>query len=564
MFPCFDDPELKARFVISVVVDDEFSCMSNMPEVTRDATSSGTSLYTFAESPPMSTYVCYKRLRSPDISRYVRLMILNQLVAIVVGKFDHLQLNTAQSKVTVYTPRGQAEDGNFALHFASRCLEFYETLFGMSYTLPKLDLVAIPDFACGAMENWGLVLFQPHKLLLKWSEASLDRQRVVSDCIFHELAHQWLGNLVTITSWDELWLKEGLATWISAYAMNHFQPNWHVWSFFILDAREQAMEIDSLHATHPLYTGNQDPTDYGQSFDQISYRKGACIIHMIYSLLGDSRFFTGIRCYIESYKFSNASADEVWLVLQTVGTIPIPWMRGWVETMGFPLVTVEDFSGGDSKGQRLFHLRMCRHYELQDDIRDACRATLKFPIRLSIRTESAKTELNFDSSDAVVSLAESRYHLFNAGYSGYFRTKYREHGIMALVRAAQVGDIDDTETAGLLADTVALCRSGHVKTSVLLGLVSQLCEDARPPITLHLLKHLVDFRVSHLFQRPEIVNAVEAFCLAQIRHWTERRDFFTLGGACVIKDDEVSKVLDFMIVLGDHGSGKFYPLTVEV
>ena len=213
-FPCFDEPALKSEFTITLIADQSHTCLSNMNVLSERQTESGKKAVTFQKSPPMSTY----------------------LVAFIVGELNYVETKEFRIPIRVYaTPDKDIEHGRFSLNLAAKTLAFYEKEFASSFPLPKMDMVAVPDFSAGAMENWGLVTYRVVDLLFDEKTSGASTKQRVAEVVQHELAHQWFGNLVTLDFWDGLWLNEGFATWMSWYSCNKFYPEWKVWENFVTD-----------------------------------------------------------------------------------------------------------------------------------------------------------------------------------------------------------------------------------------------------------------------------------------------------------------------------------------
>lgn len=253
-FPCWDEPALKAVFEVTLVVPRDRVVISNMPPSHTELEEGGLKTVRFAETPMMSTY----------------------LLAFVVGEFDHVETRTAEGvAVRVYTPVGKAEQGRFALEVASRTLSFFQDYFEVAYPLPKMDLIAIPDFAAGAMENWGAATFREILVLVDPQESSAATRERVATVVAHELAHQWFGDLVTMEWWSQLWLNESFASWISYLAVDHLFPEWQVWKQFVFDEYARAMTLDGLESSHPIEVEVNHSREISEIFDAISYSKGA-------------------------------------------------------------------------------------------------------------------------------------------------------------------------------------------------------------------------------------------------------------------------------------------------
>ena len=258
-FPCWDEPARKATFAATLIVPADRTAFSNMPVLAETLLADGTKRITFAPTPKMSTY----------------------LLAFVVGEFDFLQAFTSAGvAVRVYTPPGQTEKGRFGLEVAVKSLEFYDEYYGSPYPLPKLDMVAVPEFAMGAMENWGLVTYRAIDLLIDLQNASSSQKQRVCSVVTHELAHQWFGNLVTMEWWNDLWLNEGFASWMQTASAAEFFPEWQLWTQFCSSNLGGAMGLDALRTSHPIQVPIAHAEEVEQVFDAISYFKGSAVSSM--------------------------------------------------------------------------------------------------------------------------------------------------------------------------------------------------------------------------------------------------------------------------------------------
>ena len=253
-FPCWDEPARKAIFGVTLTVPKHMDAFSNMPELSNKTLAGGTKKeIAFLDSPIMSTY----------------------LLAFVIGEFDYVQAQTGHGVlIRVYTPPGKSDSGAFALDCATKSLDAYNDFFGIPYPLPKLDMVAIPEFAAGAMENWGLVTYREVDLLIDPTKASSNQKQRVCTVVTHELAHQWFGNLVTMTWWDDLWLNEGFASWAENWAADVLFPHWAMWDQFTTGHLSAALRLDSLKSSHPIQVPIHHAEEVEEVFDAISYCKG--------------------------------------------------------------------------------------------------------------------------------------------------------------------------------------------------------------------------------------------------------------------------------------------------
>ncbi|KAM3257095.1 hypothetical protein ACQJBY_049440 [Aegilops geniculata] len=318
-FPCWDEPAFKAKFKLTLEVPSELVALSNMP--VANATFAGPiKTVRYQESPPMSTY----------------------LVAIVVGLFEYVEgMTTKGTRVRVYTQIGKSNQGKFALDVGVKSLNLYKDYFATPYPLPKLDMVAIPDFAAGAMENYGLVTYREVALLFDDKSSSASSKQNIAITVAHELAHQWFGNLVTMEWWTHLWLNEGFATWMSHLAVDSFFPQWNIWTQF-LDSTTTALRLDSLEASHPIEVEIHHASEVDQIFDAISYDKGASVIRMLQSYLGAERFQKAMASYMKKYAYSNAKTEDLWAVLEKETGEPVKdLMTTWTKQKGYPVINAK-------------------------------------------------------------------------------------------------------------------------------------------------------------------------------------------------------------------------------
>jgi aminopeptidase 2 len=298
-FPCFDEPALKATFAVTLIADENMTCLSNMDvasEKTVDSKISGgkRKAITFNPSPVMSTY----------------------LLAFVIGELNYIETNAFRVPVRVYAPKDKnIEHGRFPLDLAAKTLEFYEKTFNSPFPLPKMDMVAIPDFSAGAMENWGLITYRVVDLLIDEKASGAAVKQRVAETVQHELAHQWFGNLVTMDYWDGLWLNEGFATWMSWYSCDVFYPDWKVWEGYVTDNLAGALSLDSLRSSHPIEVPVKRADEINQIFDAISYSKGSSVIRMISKYVGEETFMEGIRRYLKKHAYGNTETGDLWAAL---------------------------------------------------------------------------------------------------------------------------------------------------------------------------------------------------------------------------------------------------------
>lgn len=333
-FPCFDEPNFKAVFNIKITCKKNFMVLSNMDSSQTIINNDNTHTIEFEPTPKMSTY----------------------LVAFIVGNFDNVRgVNKYGKIVNIYsvpTEINNIERMKFSLDIAIKCLNWYEDWFGpgLGYPLKKLDLVAIPDFSSGAMENWGLMTFRPEYLLCK-NDSELSHKIDVVVTIAHEIAHQWFGNLVTMDWWTYLWLNESMATYYGWKVCDQLFPQWNVWQRFVNDEYQYALEVDALVTSHPIEFNEsiiKKSKDIDQIFDGISYSKGSCLIRGLINQLGEENFKLGMRLYIHDNMYKNTTSEHLWQAFnlalkinkENIGDINTI-MKTWTSQTGYPVVVAK-------------------------------------------------------------------------------------------------------------------------------------------------------------------------------------------------------------------------------
>ncbi|KAG0419280.1 putative M1 family aminopeptidase 2, partial [Dictyocoela roeselum] len=292
LMPCFDQPDMKATFRLTLETDD-VEVISNTHGKSH-LLANGRKVTVFERTPKMSTY----------------------LLAFVIGELEHHEEYLNNIQIRVYTIEGEKSKGEYAIRVAAQCLDFFQRYFAFPYPLKKLDLVGIPEFSMGAMENWGLVTFRETALLYDPYNSNVHQKKRIAEVVCHELAHQWFGNLVTMKWWDDLWLNEGFATYAASLAMENIPiVNWDVWTDFIATETDRGMGEDALKSSHPIKVDVYDPNDIDQIFDGISYSKSASLIRMIENFLGKEKFKASLASYIKKFQYSNATTADLWEML---------------------------------------------------------------------------------------------------------------------------------------------------------------------------------------------------------------------------------------------------------
>ncbi|KAI8905519.1 peptidase family M1-domain-containing protein [Gorgonomyces haynaldii] len=463
IFPCYDEPNKKATFDVILNVEPQYTALANMNVIEEKTVSvNGKSLkqVKYATTPLMSPY----------------------LFALAVGEFDYLEavakpkLPGAQPVVCrTYTLKGQAELGRFGLGVCTRVLEFFTDFFGIPYPLPKMDMIAIPDFGAGAMENWGLVTYREVLLLFDEGKTSASTKKQIAYVIGHELAHQWFGNLVTMDWWNELWLNEGFATFVGWLATDHCFPDWKIWTFFVTDEFSQGLGLDALRSSHAIDIDVNSPSEINQIFDAISYSKGASVIRMLNAYLGPDKFAQGVSNYLKKHSFGNAKTTDLWAALsEASGKDAATMMHGWTKEMGYPIVTVSKEEYNPTTKKLTLHLQQQRFLSSGDVKPEDDKTVWHIPINVVTSAGVTGHLLSTKTGTIVFDYDPSGFYKLNYKTTGFYRVNYPASHLKKLGELiAQNPTLLTTEDrAGLVSDAFALARAGHVQTSAALDLVS--------------------------------------------------------------------------------------------
>src|SRR5512137_2629801 len=430
VFPSFDEPAFRATFDIVITAPAKFEAVSNMPVARQCALADGRRETAFQRSPSMPTY----------------------LVALAVGEFDALTDRFDGIPLRILTAPGRAQEGRYAMEVTKQLLGYFRDYFGVPYMLPKLDQLAIPGGRSGAMEDWGAISYSEVLLLYDPQRSPPRQQQTIFNIVAHEIAHQWFGNYVTAAWWDDIWLNEAFADWMQKKALAHFNPQWGTRARERI-SREHALEVDGTSATRAVADPPAHESAIEEVFDEITYSKGGSVLRMFEAQLGEEVFRDGMRRYMAGHAYSNATADDLWHHLSAAAGIDLTdVIGGWVRQRGFPLLKVVTACNSDRTRVELSQERFTSTSSAQ------LAAMWQVPVVIHaggvtkrVSLGRAPEQVDFPGCIAVVA---------NGGDTGYYRVQYDE-GNMARLRAGFAA-LPPTERVGLVADTMALARSGRI------------------------------------------------------------------------------------------------------
>ena len=448
-FPCWDEPSFKAVFAVTLAIDPALTAVSNTA-IVSESREDGRKIVRFADSIKMSTY----------------------LVAFVVGELEATDaVMVRRTPLRVWCVPGKKHLARFGQEIGAASLAFFEDYYGLPYPGDKLDLLAIPDFAAGAMENLGAITFRETALLVDESAASHAELERVADVVAHENAHMWFGDLVTLSWWNGIWLNEAFATFMEMLAVDAWKPEWQRWATFGV-SRAAALTLDGLHSTRPIEFPVTSPRDADAMFDVLTYEKGASVLRMLEQYLGAEVFRTGVRDYLETHKLANADTGDLWAALGRAAHQPIPAvMDGWIFRPGYPVVTVSRDAGGHLvlTQQRFNYLRQ----PLPPRAPEADQPW-QVPVKLRVhgRGGSAEERVLLDDREARLRLGEAADAVVaNAGGHGFYRVRYTPDLLEALLQRLDM--LASIERFNLVNDAWAMAVAGLMPLTAYLELTAR-------------------------------------------------------------------------------------------
>ena len=438
-FPCFDEPAFKASYGVTLIVPSEQFAVSNGPIISETDLKNGQREVVFEDTMVMSTY----------------------LVAFIVGPFeatDPVDVNGVPLRIV--HPIGKGHLTDYSLEAGAFALEFFSKYYGIPYPGQKLDMVAVPDFAFGAMENLGCITYREVLLLVDKDRSTEPELLRIADVIAHEIAHMWFGDLVTMEWWNGIWLNEAFATFMATMASDNFNRDWGRWNQFSLE-RSMAFDVDSLKNTRPIEIEVNSPVDAEGMFDLLTYEKGGSVLRMLEQFLGEEEFQDGISYYLNKHKYANTETNDLWDAIEHVTNQPARRiMDSWIFQRGYPLVSASVSEDGST-----IHLEQDRFLYTRDDTTDA--TIWSVPVVLKVGSGSGVSEIRYlleEKSSEVKLDSPADWVVVNAGGSGFFRARYTKD-MLKSVSSSMFSNLSSIERYGLVDDTWSSVMAGRTSAA---------------------------------------------------------------------------------------------------
>ncbi len=484
--PSWDEPGDKAVLALTVDIPVDRVAISNMPAASTKPLANGRKRVRFAPTPRMSTYLYF----------------------LGIGDFERITTKADGIEVGVAVNRGDTEKARYALGEAARILHYYNDYFGIRYPLPKLDLVLAPgQITGGSMENWGAIFYSQNHLLFDPKLSTDADRRQVFLVVAHEMAHQWFGDLVTMSWWDNLWLNEGFARWMENKITFDLHPEWKT-NLRALGIAESGKQADQKPSTHPIVQTVLTPAQAEQAFDDITYAKGAAVIRMLEAYAGPDNFRAGVRRYMKTYAFANTEDADLWKQVQaTSGKRILEMEADFTKQAGVPLLKIDEKDG----------IRISEGRFAEDPSAIASLAPQRWHIPVAIRAGGETNDYLADGSAPLNAIEPKGPVVVNAGQFAYVRTLY-PRALMAQF-SAQAGALDAADQLGILYDSWALGQSGYQPVMECLTFAKSIPPDAEPAVWQQIISVLE--QVDGLYPEPSRAR-FEAFANRELRPLADR------------------------------------------
>jgi aminopeptidase N len=475
-YPSFDEPALKATYDITLIVDSGDTAISNANMISDKAGPiAGKHTLRFATTPKMSTY----------------------LVAFLVGDFKCSEGKSDGVPIRVCSTPDKVELTKFAMESAKYVLHYYDAYFGIKYPMPKLDMVALPDFEAGAMENFGCITYRETDLLVDAKAGDVPEKKRVAEVVAHEMAHQWFGDMVTMQWWDNLWLNEGFATWMETKPVAEWHPEWN---FSQDDAQslDETLNLDAQKTTRTIRATADTPDEINEMFDGIAYGKAGAVIGMVESYLGKEVFRQGVHNYLQAHLYANATAEDFWNAQTANSHLPVDKiMSSFVTQPGVPLLT---FSERQASSVPVMQSR----FFLSSAVANKKGQGWTVPVCLKTNGQPTCRVLTPEDASLPMDTGAPIFYA-NAGGKGYYRTAYTRPQFNAILAKVETA-LTPPERIGLLGDSWALAASGRSSIGDYLDLVMELKQDPNAAVldTVQKKIEVIDSNIATKGDRAEL------------------------------------------------------------
>jgi aminopeptidase N len=465
-FPSFDEPAYKAIFRITLVIDKDDTAISN-GRIISDTPGpvDGKHTLKFSPSPKMSSY----------------------LVAMMVGDFKCLEGASDEIPIRICAVPEKSALGAYALASAENILQFYDRYYYTKYPFQKLDIIAFPDFAAGAMENVGAITYRESDLLIDDKTASEDAHEVVYSVLAHEMAHQWFGDLVTMKWWDDIWLNEGFATWMAWKPMQAWRPEWQTLLEQVQES-DGVLNADSIASIRPIRTKAETPAEIDALFDEIAYDKASSVLRMVEAYVGPEVFRKGVNAYLQAHAFGNATAEDFWTTIAATSGKPVDKiMATFIDQPGAPLISVNSSCSGD---HTTVNLAQQRYYSDPAKLLAPSQEIWQIPVAVRTPGSDSVSYVVLSSRSQQFDLpgcVESIY--VNPGGRGYFRTDYGASGFVKMSATAKSG-MSPEDDIRFLGDGWAMVRVGRLSIGDYLSGLASFKSERQRPVVEAMLTHM--------------------------------------------------------------------------
>ncbi|KAH9498235.1 hypothetical protein Btru_008048 [Bulinus truncatus] len=448
------------------------------------------------------------------------------LVAYVICDFKNISRVTRDNvEVRVFAPADKIYMGEYALNASVTVLEYYNSFFGIHYPLPKLDLIAIPNFAAGAMENWGLITYRDTSILYDPDISTESTRRWVTLVVAHEIAHQWFGNLVTMKWWNDLWLNEGFATFVEFIGADVVDKDFHMTDSF-MGPFSESQHLDSLATSHPIEVEVNDPADVDAMFDKISYDKGACLIRMLQHFIGENNFKTGLSDYLKAHAYDNAQTQDLWDAMDEVYQMPQGLtvsmvMDTWTKQKGYPVVTLTQDKDSLVLKQERFLLMDNSDGKSQKTDESPFNYTWYVPFTFKTSGtpgQSAHIWMKRGSATVQLPVSSPAWTKGNVDTYGYYRVNYDKKGWYAIIEQLKANHsvFSALDRVGLIGDAFSLARSGLISYTIPLDMSKYLINETDYFVWEEALSNLLF--VNSQMRLEEEYDILQSFILSLAQH----------------------------------------------